>query len=111
MGMPKGFVDDLPALNETVSDEQSYARDSVDEESDHEGVNAGDRSMDEIEYCEAYIRVDADEDGVAELRKIVTVADKIPPGEQWNEVISAVPVTGFVMKRVPHRHVGESMDD
>jgi hypothetical protein len=67
--------------------------------------------MDEIEFCEAYIRVDYDGDGVAELRKVVTVADKIPPGEDWNEQISSVAMTGFVMKRVPHRHVGESLDD
>jgi hypothetical protein len=111
MGMPRDFVYDLPALSGRDNDQQEYARDSVDEESDDEGPTSGDRSMDEIEYCEAYIRVDFDGDGVAELRKVVTVADKIPPGEEWNEPIPAVPVTGFVMKRVPHRHVGESLDD
>lgn len=111
MGMPKDFVYDLPALSGRDNDEQEYARDSVDEESDEQGPTSGDRSMDEIEYCEAYIRVDYDDDGIAELRKVVTVADKIPPGEQWNEPIPSVPVTGFVMKRVPHRHVGESLDD
>jgi hypothetical protein len=111
MGMPRDWVYDLPALDERDNDEQEYARDSVDEESDSNGTTFGDRSMDEIEFCEAYIRVDWDDDGIAELRKVVTCADRIPPGEQWNEAIPAVPMTGFVMKRVPHRHVGESMDD
>lgn len=111
MGMPRDFVDDLPALNETDNDLQTYSRDSVSDESKSTGANIIDRSMDEIEYCEAYVRVDFDGDGIAELRKVVTVGNKIPPGKQWNEPIPAVAITGFVAKRVPHRHVGESLDD
>lgn len=112
MGMPRSFVDSLPSYNGQENDQERNARDSVtDETNDQLSGSTGDRSMDEIEYCEAYIRVDWDDDGIAELRKVVTVADKIPPGEQWNEPITAVPMTGFVMKRVPHRHVGESLDD
>ena len=111
MGMPRDFVDNLPALNETDNDLQTYSRDSVSDESKSTGANIIDRSMDEIEYCEAYVRVDFDGDGIAELRKVVTVGDKIPPGKQWNEPIPAVAITGFVAKRVPHRHVGESLDD
>lgn len=111
MGMPRDFVDELPAHNEQDNDSQSYSRDTVTDESNATSQSIADRAMDEIEYCEAYIRVDADDDGIAELRCIVTVANKIPPGEEWNKTIEAVPLTGFVMKRVPHRHVGESLDD
>ena len=111
MGMDRAFVDELPALNETDNDLQAYSRDSVSDESRTNGAQIIDRSMDEIEYCEAYVRVDYDGDGVAELRKVVTVGNKIPSGEQWNEPIPAVAITGFVAKRVPHRHVGESLDD
>lgn len=112
MGMPRSFVDELPAFKGRNNDTERRARDSVIDETDETGINTViDKSMDEIEYCEAYLRVDYDGDGVAELRKVVTVADKIPPGEQWNEQIEAVPMTGLVAKRVPHRHVGESLDD
>jgi hypothetical protein len=111
MGMPYKFVYDLPAYSEVVNSTQSLARDSTLDESDRSSTDAGDRSMDEIQYCEAYVKVDYDGDGVAELRKVVTVADQIPDGEDWNEQIPAVPMTGFVAKRVPHRHVGESLDD
>jgi hypothetical protein len=111
MGMDRDFVNDLTPYGERDNSTQSFARDSVSDESDSTlGVN-GDRSMDEIEYCEAYIRVDWDGDGIAELRKVVTVNDKLPPGDEWNEPISAVPLTAFVAKRMPHRHVGESLDD
>lgn len=111
MGMDKEFVKSLPAFNERDNDQEVNARDSVDDESESLGTSTSDRSMDEIEYCEAYILVDWDDDGIAELRKVVTVSDKIPPGDEWNERIECVPMVGFVAKRVPHRHVGESLDD
>ena len=112
MGLPRDFVDELPASDdEQRQGTQSYSRDSVDDESDSPTQSNGDRSMDEIDFCEAYVRVDADGDGIAELRKIVTCANQIPPGDEWNQVIEEVPIAGWVMKRVPHRHVGESMDD
>lgn len=110
LGMPSDFVYSLPAYNETPSESQTLARDSVDDESeDADPVN--DKSMDEIEYCEAYLMVDWDGDGVAELRKIVTVGDKIPPGEEWNERLHENPATGWVAKRMSHRHVGRSVYD
>lgn len=112
MGMPRDFVDSLPSSTDDDNNTERRARDSVIDESDSlGGPSVLDRSMDEVEFCEAYIKVDYDGDGVAELRKVVTVADKIPPGEDWNEEIAAVPMTGYVAKRVPHRHIGESLDD
>jgi hypothetical protein len=113
MGMDKEFVSSLPAY-ETGSryGSQSFSRDSVSDESNISyGSSVNDRSMDEIEYCEAYIRVDWDGDGIAELRKVVSVGNQIPDGKDWNEAVPAVAITGFVAKRVPHRHVGESLYD
>jgi hypothetical protein len=112
MGMPRDFVDSLPVFAEYDEKRgEKIARDSVDDESNSIESGVTDRSMDELEFCEAYIKVDWDGDGVAELRKVVTVADRIPPGEEWNEQIDAIPITGGVIKRVPHRHVGESLHD
>lgn len=111
MGMPRGFVNTLPAYTEHDSNSETLARDSVTDESDNHGMSYNDKSMDEIEYCECYLKVDYDGDGIAELRKVVTVSDKIPPGEEWNEEIDCIPITGGVPKRIPHRHIGESLDD
>ncbi len=112
MGMPRNFVDQLAAVNEEQNDSEVLARDSVDDESDStDGASINDRSMDLIEYCEAYVLVDYDGDGVAERRMIVTVNDRIPPGAEWNEEIPCVPIAGWVAKRMPHRHIGESLDD
>jgi hypothetical protein len=111
LGMKRSFVDELPAYNDYKRTNEVLARDSVLDESDENGPAIIDRSMDLIEYCEAYLRVDYDGDGISELRKVVTVANKIPPGEEWNEEIDQVPVTGGTPKRIPHRHIGESLDD
>lgn len=112
MGMDREFVDQLPAYIESRYGTQSLSRDSVSDESNYQGgSSSNDRSMDEIEYCEAYVRVDWDGDGVAELRKVVSVGNQIPDGEDWNEPVPAVAITAFTAKRVPHRHVGESLYD
>lgn len=113
MGMDREFVDQLPAYSESTRyGTQALSRDSVSDESTTSyGSSVNDRSMDEIEYCEAYIRVDCDDDGVAELRRVVSVGNQIPDGDEWNEPIPECAITGFVAKRVPHRHVGESIYD
>lgn len=112
MGMDAEFVNSLAAYtDDSDTDTESNARDSVSDESEYETTSYTDRSMDEIEYCEAYLRVDYDGDGIAELRKVVTVANQLPEGDEWNEVIESVSLTSFQAKRIPHRHVGESLND
>lgn len=112
MGIDKDFVSRLSAYNEDDNtDSETNARDSVEDESDDLAGLSFDRSMDDIEYCECYILVDWDGDGIAERRKVVLTANEIPPGDDWNEPVDMVYITGFVPKRVPHRHVGESLDD
>lgn len=110
MGMPKDFVNKIPPDNSGNPDQVSNARDSFSEETEG-GQAYADRSMDEVEFSEAYLKVDFDGDGIAELRKVVTCGNLIPPGAEWNEAIPSVPITSFVVKRMPHRHVGESIDD
>lgn len=111
LGMDAEWVNSLPSYDSEDGDQEKIARNSVDDETDiQEGLSV-DRSMDDIEYCEAYIRVDYDGDGKAELRRVVTCANRIPDGDEWNRVIDSVAITGLVSKRVPHRHIGESLHD
>lgn len=111
MGMDRDFVDSLPAYTQQGIGAQAFSRDSVSDESMRNGNASADRSMDEIEYREVYVRVDWDGDGIAELRKVIIAGNEIPEGDDWNEPIPEVAITGFVAKRVPHRHVGESVFD
>jgi hypothetical protein len=111
IGMKESFVEGLPAWDDQDSDEEHLARDQVAEENFDGSAATADRSMDEIEYKENYLRVDYDGDGIAELRKIVVVGGEIPSGERWNEEIDNIPVYYLTPKRIPHRHIGLSIED
>jgi hypothetical protein len=109
MGMDEKFVNELPSAGE-VDDEGTVAghRDPIIE---NDPEAALERSMDDIEYLEAYIRVDYDGDGKAELRKVVLVGAEIPDGDEGIEEIDHIPFTYGVPIRTPHRHVGISLHD
>jgi len=108
MGMDKDWVMDLNAKG-TTETREATARDSISDENDDQ--RSLDKAMEEVEYGEIYIKVDYDDDGIAELRKVYVVDEKIPEGEEWNQPIETVEITGGVTKRVPHRHLGESLND
>ena len=60
-------------------------------------------------YCEAYVRVDYDKDGIAELRKVCTIG----PGYKMvmNEPCSHSPFALFCPDPEPHALIGMSMFD
>ncbi|HEX7370475.1 MAG TPA: hypothetical protein VF284_09395, partial [Rhodanobacteraceae bacterium] len=85
---------------------QAIARsDTVDElTADDAG---SDKSMEVVEGLEAYMRVDWDGDGYAELRKILTAPGKVVS----NEPLDEIPIAYCVPIRMPHRHLGISYFD
>lgn len=109
MGMDREFVEGLAAYGEDESEEQRVSRNQHEQDDDRDA--SVDRSMDLIEFREVYCRIDADEDGKAELRKIVIVGNQIPDGSEWNEEIDSIPLKSGQPKRMPHKHIGESLDD
>ena len=107
MGMDREFVEGLPAASDQTGAESS-SRDRYSESTGAEGI---DPSMEEIEYRECCVRVDFDGDGRAELRKVVIVGSEIPDGDEWNEEIEFQYFCHVTPKRLPHRHIGESLYD
>ncbi len=69
--------------------------------------NPADKSMQTIEVRDVAIRCDWDGDGIAELRQVLVVGDKIAS----NEEIEESPFAAAVSKRMPHRHTGVSLYD
>lgn len=55
----------------------------------------------------AWIMFDEDGDGIAELRRVVAVGDQILE----NEEDDVTPVAAITPGRMPHEHVGQSVDD
>lgn len=109
MGLPKKFVDDLPSINDV--DDDGTVEGHRDPLLEDDPESALDHSMDDIEYLEAYVRVDYDGDGKAELRKVVLVGGQIPPGDEWIEETDCIPFAYGVPVRMPHRHIGISLHD
>ena len=75
------------------------------------GASSTDPSLDKYLYVESYIRLDADGDGIAELRKICSVGDS--PYILYNELAedSLVPFAVFSPDPNPHMVIGNSIAD
>ena len=109
MGMDEDFVMGLPACTNDENDSESDSRDSTSNE--RESYSSADETTDMIEYREVYIKCDYNDDGMAELRKVVVVGNQIPDGDEWNEECDHIPFSCISPKRMPHRHIGESIHD
>lgn len=102
-----GYTGDLEASsNDPRIDIQSIARSDTTDELGSDSAGQ-DRSMEELEALECYMRVDYDGDGEAELRKILRVGNEIVE----NESCAVIPFAYAVPIRMPHRHIGISLYD
>jgi hypothetical protein len=107
MGFDKAVVDELSAFGSLGFDDVQLARLDQDNAASPPGM---DKSTDEIEVVECYLRCDADGDGVAEML-CVWMAGGSSQVLDWYECGYDVPFTDFVIERVPHRWRGRSIFD
>ncbi|WP_245487357.1 portal protein [Rhizobium leguminosarum] len=108
MGYDRDKIDKLPAAgSDTDKEEEEYVR-RRDIADDDESTQ---RALQEIEYYELYVRVDADDDGIAELRRIVYAGGvgikNLLSNDDWDEV----PFADIIAKRRPHQREGDSVTD
>jgi len=110
MGYDREIVDSLPAFGSGSSeqDAEEEARRRTEEMTNGDD-NA--HAMQEIDYYDLLVRVDQDDDGIAELRRIV-FAGAIKPeymleNVEWDEVNYA----DIVSERRPHQWEGNSITD
>lgn len=107
-GYPRDIVDGLPAYGSGKRGPEADREDEDDigSNSASTGANA------EIEVIEAYVRFDFDDDGIAEMRKVVIAGlsgNREPlSNEPWTEDVPFVSMTGFP---VPHRWMGRGNYD
>ena len=107
-GFDRDVVMDLPAFDEQVYNEEKTSRRIYDDQAPYE-QDSSDPTMAEVQVTECYMRVDYDEDDVAELRKI-TVA-----GQGYeildNVEIDHIPFATLTPIPMPHRFFGLSLTD
>lgn len=108
MGVAEELIDEHggpdPALDDNVA---ALARDPEQQPSgtDEEQGEANQGVL----YVEAYVRIDEDGDGIAELRRICTIGPNYFPVS--DEVTNEVPFAIFVPVREPHTMTGQSLAD
>lgn len=105
MGFDPEIVENLPTFNTLDFTEERIARYTPGEEPfDSESL---DPAMQEIEVFECYLYVDADEDGLAELRRVVYSNQQILS----NEKTDYVPFYSICPIPIPHKFFGQSLAD
>ncbi|KQX60648.1 phage portal protein [Ensifer sp. Root1298] len=69
------------------------------------------KALQEVDYYELYVKVDADDDGIAELRRLIfaggTGADNLLEDAEWDEV----PFADLITERRPHQREGNAITD
>ena len=105
MGFDRDQVDRLPAYDELQYTPERVARYSEGEQpNDMESL---DHSMQEIELFECYVRTDFNDDGIAELRRVVYSGHEILS----NEEIDFIPFHSICPYPLPHKFFGQSLAD
>ena len=105
LGYDKEMVDSLPTYNDLEFSDERVARFSNGEQPD-ENISL-DTSMQTVEVYECYIRIDEDEDGIAELRRIVYCGSEILKDEECDYI----PFHSICPIPVPHKFFGQSLAD
>jgi len=105
MGYDKEIVDNLATYNDLEFSPERIARFPNGEQPDQN--NSLDFSMQTLEVYECYIRIDEDEDGIAELRRIVYVGSEILEDEECDYI----PFHSLCPIPIPHKFFGQSLAD
>ena len=106
MGFDADVVDNLPTYQDLDFTPERVARYTQGEQPMDQSA-AIDKSMEEVETFECYIRTDYDDDGIAELRKVVYAGNEILE----NEEIDYVPFCSICPIPMPHKFFGHSLAD
>lgn len=111
MGFKKSVVDKIPADAESDTDLERAARwDGVDENAGRGELSTANTAMRPIWVTEAYVRIDWDGDGIAEMRKVTHAGGGtvILDNEEWEGPRPFAAITPILM---PHRFYGLSLAD
>ncbi len=105
MGYDKKVIDDLATYNDLEFSPERIARFPNGEQPDEN--TSLDQSMQTLEVYECYIRIDEDDDGIAELRRIVYVGSEILEDEECDYI----PFHSICPIPIPHKFFGQSLAD
>lgn len=105
MGFDKSVVEGLPSSTISKTGEERRNRKDKPEEQETEAVRNW--AEEKILLREAYIRIDADGDGISELRQVMVCSGELLS----NEEVDRQPFHVLCPKPLPHKHFGMSVAD
>lgn len=105
MGYEKSIVDTIPAGDRLEYSPERLARFGRDEMPDY--AQSSDLSMEEVEIFECYIKVDTNDNGLLELRRVIIGGEEILS----NEECDYVPFHSVCPIPIPHKFFGQSLAD
>lgn len=105
MGFDKDIVDNLPSYDDLSFSQERIARFDNSEQPDQ--MASLDPAMQTIEVYECYIRLDMNDDGIAELRRIVYAGSEILEDEECD----LIPFHSICPIPIPHKFFGQSLAD
>lgn len=106
MGYSRKLVEQCTDYVIPRQDSVTVSRDTIDENTDRidDGV---DWATQELTLLECYTYVDADDDGIAELRHFLMSGGPVLENEEFDEI----PLESWTPVPLPHRHAGLSIYD
>ena len=105
MGYDKDVVDSLPTYDDLTYSPERIARFNQGEQPD--SSPSLDFSMQVLEIYECFIRIDEDDDGIAELRRIVYCGSEI----LYDDETDLIPFHSLCPIPIPHKFFGQSLAD
>ncbi len=105
LGYDKKIVDGLPSYDDLQFTPERVARFSQGEQPDED--TSLDPAMQTVEVFDCYIRIDENEDGIAELRRIVYAGSEILDDDECDYV----PFHALCPIPIPHKFFGQSLAD
>lgn len=112
MGYDRDLIDKMPATG-TGTSEQDAEEDARRRDADVIGndADANSHAMQEVDYWDLLVRVDQDDDGIAELRRIVFAGAIKPEFMLENVEFDELNYADIVSERRPHQWEGNSITD
>ena len=111
MGVKASFIDEHGGDDEQLSEnEEVIAREASANRGLEQSPEAG-LANQRHRFVEAYIRVDKDGDGIAELRRVCLLGPGLTPIPGFDEPVSSRPFAGWTPDPQPHFWLGESLAD
>jgi hypothetical protein len=105
MGYDKNVVYRIPAGDRLEYSPERLARFGRDEQPDY--AQSSDTSMEEVEIFECYIKVDTNDNGLLELRRVIIGGEEILSDEECDYV----PFHSVCPIPIPHKFFGQSLAD